>query len=213
MRNEIYNIDCMSFMKDMAQKEKKVTHIITDIPYDVVNRESAGIRVFDKENADELSFDLSEFCLLINSIVEKNVVIFCATEQLTSLSNTLDALGFHTSIGIWEKNNPSPVNGQFMWLSGVECFVIASKNKPLSKEMRNLIVRTPSGKSKQHKTEKPVTLLKQIIEYVSKEGDLIYDPCFGSASTLVAAKELNRDFVGTEIFEEYFQIGIKRLYE
>lgn len=78
--------------------------------------------------------------------------------------------------------------------------------------MKNIIVRTTSGKSRSHKTEKPLYLLKQIIELVSKEGDSIYDPCFGSASTLVAAKELNRDFVGTEIFKEYFSIGINRLY-
>lgn len=212
MLNQIYNTDCISFMRDMVENNKKVTHVITDIPYDVVNRESAGIRVFDKENADELSFNLPEFCSLINSVVEENVVIFCATEQLTPLSETLEDFGFNTSIGIWEKSNPSPVNGQFMWLSGVECFVIASKNKPLTQEMKNIIVRTTSGKSKSHKTEKPISVLKQIIECVSKKGDSIYDPCFGSASTLVAAKELNRDFVGTEIFEEYFSIGINRLY-
>lgn len=213
MLNQIYNTDCISFMRDMVENNKKVTHVITDIPYDVVNRESAGIRVFDKENADELSFNLPEFCSLINSVVEENVVIFCATEQLTLLSQRLEGFGFYTSIGIWEKSNPSPVNGQFMWLSGVECFIVASKNKPLTQKMKNIIARTISGKSKNHKTEKPISLLTQIIEHVSKKGDSIYDPCFGSASTLVAAKELNRDFVGTEIFEEYFQIGIKRLYE
>ena len=75
MLNQIYNTDCISFMRDMIENNKKVTHVITDIPYDVVNRESAGIRVFDKENADELSFNLPEFCSLINLVVEENVVI------------------------------------------------------------------------------------------------------------------------------------------
>jgi site-specific DNA-methyltransferase (adenine-specific) len=50
-----------------------------------------------------------------------------------------------------------------------------------------------------HPTQKPVKLLKKLIEIFTDEGDVVIDPCAGSGSTLVAAEELNRKNYGFEI--------------
>ena len=55
-----------------------------------------------------------------------------------------------------------------------------------------------------HPTQKPVNLLKKLIEIFTDEGDVVIDPCCGSGSTLRAAKELNRDSYGFEIIKDVY---------
>lgn len=61
-----------------------------------------------------------------------------------------------------------------------------------------------------HPTEKPVDLLEDLILTYSNEGDLVLDFTMGSGSTGVACKNLNRDFIGIEIKEEFFNIAKDR---
>ena len=62
-----------------------------------------------------------------------------------------------------------------------------------------------------HPTQKPITLIRRIIETSSKEGDLIIDLFSGTGTTSIASKQLNRDFIGFEISQEYVDIANKRL--
>lgn len=62
-----------------------------------------------------------------------------------------------------------------------------------------------------HPTQKPIDLLEYLIKTYTQENDLVLDNCFGSGSTLVAAKNLNRQFIGIEKEEKYFNIAKERL--
>ena len=62
-----------------------------------------------------------------------------------------------------------------------------------------------------HPTQKPVALLEYLIKTYTNEGDLVLDNCMGSGSTGVAAKNTNRDFIGVELDENYFEIAKKRI--
>ena len=62
-----------------------------------------------------------------------------------------------------------------------------------------------------HPTQKPIDLLEYLIKTYSQENDLILDNCAGSGSTLVAAKNLNRQFIGIEKEKEYYDICLERL--
>lgn len=64
---------------------------------------------------------------------------------------------------------------------------------------------------KLHPTEKPVELMKELITVHSKAGDVVLDPFMGSGTTGVACKSLNRDFIGMEIDEKYYNIAKDRL--
>lgn len=62
-----------------------------------------------------------------------------------------------------------------------------------------------------HPTQKPVVLCEYLIKTYTNEGDLVLDNCAGSGSTLVAAKNLNRRYIGVEKEEKYFNICKERL--
>lgn len=62
-----------------------------------------------------------------------------------------------------------------------------------------------------HPTQKPVALLEWLIKTYSNEGDLVLDNCMGSGSTGVACVNLNRNFIGMELTEQYFEIAKERI--
>lgn len=62
-----------------------------------------------------------------------------------------------------------------------------------------------------HPTQKPVALYKWILEHYAKAGDKILDTHVGSASSLVACRELGFKYVGFEIDEDYYRMAKKRL--
>ena len=62
-----------------------------------------------------------------------------------------------------------------------------------------------------HPTQKPVDLLGYLIKTYTNEGMTVLDNCMGSGSTGVAAKKLNRNFIGMELDKEYFEIAKQRI--
>ena len=66
---------------------------------------------------------------------------------------------------------------------------------------------TAEAEGKHHPTQKPTPLLEYLIKTYSNEGDTVLDHTMGSGSTGVAAKRLNRDFIGIEMDESYFNIA------
>ena len=72
---------------------------------------------------------------------------------------------------------------------------------------------TPKSEKKEgkHPTQKPLGLLRRIIESSTCEGDLILDPFNGSGTTGIVAKILNRTYIGIEKEKEYLELTIRRL--
>ena len=64
---------------------------------------------------------------------------------------------------------------------------------------------------KLHPTQKPVALLKYLIKTYTNERETVLDNCMGSGSTGVACKNTNRDFIGIELDEKYFNIAKERI--
>lgn len=69
----------------------------------------------------------------------------------------------------------------------------------------------PSGRNVYHPTEKPLTLMRDLILTFSQPGDLILDPYAGSGSTLVAAKETGRRWLGYELQEKHLAAAKHRV--
>jgi len=65
--------------------------------------------------------------------------------------------------------------------------------------------------SADHPTQKPLELLRIIVEYSCPKGGLVIDPFMGAGSTLVACKAISRNAIGIEIEEKYCEIAAKRL--
>lgn len=64
-----------------------------------------------------------------------------------------------------------------------------------------------------HPTQKPVALLEYLIKTYTNENELVLDNCMGSGSTGVACVNTNRNFIGIELEEKYFNIAKERIYE
>ena len=70
---------------------------------------------------------------------------------------------------------------------------------------------TSSSEDTYHPTQKPISLIRRIIDTSSKEGDVVLDPFLGSGTTAVACKMLNRRFIGFDISQDYVNIANKRV--
>jgi len=68
-------------------------------------------------------------------------------------------------------------------------------------------------KNPKHPTQKPVRLLKHLVNIATNQDDVVFDPFMGVGSTGVAAVEMGRKFIGVEIDEDYFEVAQKRLGE
>jgi len=67
----------------------------------------------------------------------------------------------------------------------------------------------PQNQEAQH--QKPVSLLKQLIEIFTDEGDIVIDPCAGSGTTLRACREINRNSYGFEVSKQFYTEAIGKM--
>lgn len=210
MENKIYNQDCLDVMREM--NSESVDLLLTDIPYGGVNRKSNGLRNLDKKDADVFTMDMQILVREMVRVTKGSGYIFCGWEQMSEIVSIIRELGISNRVIVWEKTNPSPMNGQSIWLSGIELAVFfKKKNATYNQHCKNVVVRFPCGRGKVHPTEKPLNLFKHFIAVSSNEGDVVFDPFLGSGTTAVGAIELNRKYIGVELSQEYFKVAENRI--
>ena len=207
----LFHGDCLEIMKNI--EDKTANFILTDIPYAEVNRSSNGLRNLDKGNADVLTFDLYSFLEELYRITSNSICIFCGREQFSTIYSFFANKKGTVRPIVWEKTNPSPMNGQHIYLSGVEFAVWFKKSGggTFNAHCKNVVFRYPNGRSKLHPTEKNHDLLRDLILDNTNEYDVVFDPCCGSGSHCYVAKNLNRNFIGIELDENYFNIAKERI--
>jgi len=202
--------DCMRAMRRLPDLSVGLT--LTDIPYGEVNRQSGGLRNLDKGKADNPTFSLPEWLAETVRVTYGSVYVFCGIEQVSYLRAGLANYGFTTRLCVWEKTNPSPMNGQHIWLSGVECCVFGKRRGgTFNLHCKNTVWRFPTARSKNHPTQKPLALMEYLIAASTNPGDKVLDSCMGSGTTGVAAVRLGRRFIGMELDEGYFKLAQDRI--
>lgn len=211
---EVFNIDCMQHMKTMG--DNSVDTVITDIPYAEVNRENSGIEQLknvDKGDADIITFDLIEFLKEVHRIAKSNIIIFCGLGQMSYIYNYFSNVESGTTRQIiWEKTNPSPVNGGYVYVSGIECGVWHKKpGGTFNAFCKNTVFRHSIQREQIHPTEKSHRLLEELIEDNTNLGDTIFDPCMGSGSTGYVAVGMGRKFIGCELNTDFYNRAKARL--
>ena len=208
----MFNADCLDIMAKM--NDGVIDFTLTDIPYDAVNRDSNGLRNLNKGNADIITFNLDEFLKQVLRVTYNSICIFCGKEQFSQIYKFFADIGKGTVRPIiWEKTNPSPMNGQYIYLSGVEMGVWYKKQgaKIFNAHCKNTVFHYPNGRSKLHPTEKNHALLEDLIKDNTSEGQTVFDPCCGSGSHCLVAKNLGRKYIGVELDRNYFDVAVKRL--
>lgn len=202
--------DCM--VELLKLESDSVDLILTDIPYGEVNQKSSGLRLLDRTNADKCDFDVDKLIDELFRICRGSFYIFCGFEQVSGIVTKFKSLNLSTRVGVWNKTNPSPMNGQYLWLSGLELCVYGKKpSATFNSHCKKAIWEYPSGHSKFHPTEKPLDLFTTLIEASSNKNDIVLDCCMGSGTTGVACVKTDRKFIGIEREEEYYNIAESRI--
>lgn len=202
--------DCLVELKII--ESDSVDLVLTDIPYNEVNRPSNGLRNLDKGLADSSLFDLDLLLSELNRVCNGSIYIFCGIGQMSKIRNSFLSLGLSTRLCVWEKTNPSPMNGQNIWLSSIECCVFAKKKgATFNRHCKSSVWRFPTARGKLHPTMKPINLMEYILESSSLSGDLVLDPFMGSGSTGIACLNTGRHFIGIEKDDHYFRVASDRI--
>lgn len=225
--NNIYCGDCYELIKLMP--DKCVDLVITDPPYEMETggcgkseislRFRKRYRELENEKLDvgmNLSFlkELERICRYIY------IYIWCNKNLLFKLINYYsqrdDVL---LDLITWGKTNPMPLSNNHFLNDTEYCLCIHEKGvgrnvKAGAKVKRKCYMTSVNKEDKNnfnHPTIKPIEIIENFILNSSKENDIIFDPFLGSGTTALAAKHLNRNYIGIEISEKYYKIAQDRL--
>lgn len=220
--NQIYLGDCYELIKQIP--DKSIDLVYTDIPYLLekggFSKSKLGNRLkkISKELypiMDGIDYSiLDELCRVSKHIY---IYIWCSVKQIKDLLNYFDGKA-RVNILVWCKTNPAPMTGD-MWLPDMEyCLCFKGKGSPRYNDGYNIkhhYYISKTNKSDKdiynHPTIKPLEMVKNHLKHSSNEGDVILDPFCGSGTTLKACQELNRQYIGMEINEQYYKIAKDRL--
>lgn len=222
---KLINGNAIEFMRTL--KDESVDLIVTDPPYKVTARGNAGNsggmmqsklsmqgKIFKHNNVKPIEY-IPEFYRLLKD--GSHCYIMTNHVNLQEMLNTATECGFHFIKSlIWNKGNK--IMGQF-YMSQFEyiLFFRKGKAKKINKCGTADILSVPNKKTKGkdgkniHDTEKPVELMKILIENSTQEGELVLDPFIGVGAVGIACKELNRDYIGIELDKEYWEIANERI--
>lgn len=234
--NSIFLMDAFEFLK---QIDDKLDLVLTDPPYNIRWKqqielhgrkvmyhafdELTGENGWDKVDIKKLyEFLFKEFDRIIKD--NGSVIIFLRNEWITYCLEAGKQNNFDVKASLfWKKNNPVPQIRKKNYLSSVETIVWLARwnddfcdftfNFKTQKEMHNFIEMPlcQGNERTEHPTQKPLDLIKYLLEVHSNRGDLICDPFVGSGTTAVACQHLGRNYICSDNKPEYIEIAKERL--
>ena len=202
MKNQVIQTDCMEGMKLLP--DKCIDLVLTDPPYGIgeaagKNKRRSKLAIakdYGDSDWDDEPIGADKIAELMR--VGKNQVIF---------GGNYFELPPSPCWIVWDKNNSGDfADCELAWTS------FKSAVRKFKWTWNGMIQENMKQKEiRHHPTQKPVDLMRWILENYSKEGDLICDPFMGSWTTARACKDLGRDFIGFELSEDYCKVGEERL--
>ena len=186
--------------------------------------EKAGKQFFNTDN----NFNVVEFFHFANRLLIKEpkgkgkapcMIVFCSFEQQFKLIETAKKYSFPNYINlVFRKNFSSQVLKANMRVVGnCEYALIFYRDKlPKFNNNGKMIMNCINWKRdaktpKIHPTQKPINVLKYLIEIFTDEGDVVIDPCAGSGTTLLASKTLRRHSYGFEIDRNFYKMALDKV--
>ena len=217
MSYKLYQGDCLEIMGGI--KDKSVDLIVTDPPY-LMNYQSNRRKKedrFDKIKNDKGNYMLiQDYLEECHRIMKDNTAIycFCSWHNIDFFKNEFEKYFKLKNILVWNKNNHGTGDLKGSYAPKHEFILFGHKGRTLLREKRIAdVIDCPKISSNKltHPTEKPQDLLEIFIKQSSDVGSIIFDGFMGTGSCGIAAKKLNRNFIGIELDEKYFNIAKNRL--
>lgn len=224
--NNVYCADSYKAIKELP--DKCIDLIVTDPPYLIENTNAGGdselaksIQLMNNELAEGTLTEgvnveiLEEFVRVLKTI---NIYIWCNHKQIPMyLDFFVNKYKCAFDIIIWNKTNAMPLFNN-KYLTDKEYCLYFRKNgycNPESYETAKTVYYQPinvADKDKfSHPTIKPKNIISNLIKNSSKTNDIVADFFMGSGTICVASKELDRQYIGFEIEEKWFNIAKDRL--
>ncbi len=231
--------DCLEVMDRLIADGVKVDAIVTSPPYNmnlrirngkycsrqIVKEISTKYKNFDDNLPMDDYFEFNKKiiteCLRISDLVFYNV------QFLTGNKPALFKLmgDFHKNIKefiVWDKCNAQPAIGKNILNSQFEVLIVLQGSSPESRAFKTAqfsrgtlsnLWNIKRGKNlfKNHGAVFPTELAEKVISNFTEQGSTILDPFMGSGTTGVACKNLNRNFIGIELDDDYFNIAQERI--
>lgn len=233
----LYNEDCIRSMKRLANGS--IDLILTDPPYNLgnfmkgrdTNLKKMRDNFFGDAGWDDLSFEdweksMDNFFEESVRVLKKGgaMIVFMAIIKVESIIKIAERHGlYYKTTGIWHKLNPMPRNMNLHFVNSTEAWIyftykkrtgtFNNDGKVLHDFIETGVAANGERKFGKHPTQKPVQLMEFFVKVLTNEGETVLDPFMGSGSVGVAAQKNNRNFIGVEINENYFQIATRRIQE
>jgi DNA modification methylase len=211
----IFNGNCIEYIKTI--KDKSIDCLITDPPYGVDIQFGAydnqlSRKIENDGNIKDALILLDEMLLNVKSKLKDNahIYIFCNWKIYPQFSLIILKHFQIKNLIIWDKLFMGMGDLKGNYSSSYEMIVFAGGNREFLNRPKN-IIQCRFNDERFHNTQKPVDLIKQLIENSTNVNETIFDPFLGSGSTVIAAKELKRNYIGCEIDEQNYKITLKRL--
>jgi DNA modification methylase len=170
---------------------------------------------WDKQEID-WNFIFSEYYRILKK--GGTLIIFYDIWKSNEIKNFADKYKFkQPRVGSWIKTNPVPINSSINYLSNSSeyFFTFVKGGKPtFNSKYDNGLYFYPicHGKERhEHPTQKPLSLIKDLIEKHSNPGDLVLDTFAGTGTTAHASIVLDRNYIVIERDEKYFEIIKNRI--
>ena len=214
------NANCFDFLPTL--KNNSVDLVLIDPPYDILG----GSWYKDRSHADDESFAEWDNELNILKLLTEmyrvlrsggTLIMFYDLWKITTLKECLEISRFKQIRLIeWLKTNPVPLNGKLNYLTTAREIAITAVKKgkgTFNSQYDNGVYECGICREKDrfHPTQKPLKLIEQLILKHSRIGDIVLDCFFGSGTTAVACLRTDRNFIGCELSEEYYNKAKFRL--
>lgn len=223
-----FHNDAISFLK--TQESNSVDLILIDPPYAVsrktgfsimnnpdYNRLGVNYEFGDWDNAFT-NEDLQAVMCEAYRVLKKGGSIICFYDlwKITDLKQTMENVNFKQIRFLeWLKSNPVPLNQSINYLSNSREIALSAVKvgKPTfnGKYDNGVYNHSITREKRFHPTQKPVKLIRELIEKHSNKGDLVLDCFSGSGTTAIAAIDTGRSFTGCERDPNYFNKASDRI--
>ena len=224
---QLYQGDCSEIMDGLIAMGVKVDCVITDPPYNIKNTTPGSnsdlAKSIQQQQLIDLnitkSYNIEEFGKKIFKLTDKiNIYLWCNKTQIPEyIDFYVNKNKCKFDILCWHKSNAIPTFSN-KYLSDTEyCLSFRKRgrcNPQNYEKAKTYWVEPINAKDKklyQHPTIKPLYMIENMVENSTNEGDTVLDPFMGSGTTGVACKRLNRNFIGIEIDDNYFNIARERI--
>ena len=216
--NRIYNEDCLEGMKRIP--DGSVDLIVTDPPY-LMNYKTGRRKdkthrfndVILNDNNEQLIVDYIKECYRILSD-DTAMYLFCSSNKVDFFKKELEKLFSIKNMIIWVKNNHTAGDLESAFGRKYEIIFLVNKGqRKFNGERLTDIWEFPkvSSDGQLHQNQKPIELIKRCIVKHSNVGDVVFDGFMGSGTTAAAALDTNRNYIGFELDEYYFNVSEKRI--